>query len=609
MALNYSLSIIPSARRKVNNVLINFWKQILKALLRTTPKKPLDPNRILDLSFSVGTLWKTYTKSLYIFSTKRMKRCVLHMNRSHIATIAVCIIVVSSLILIPFAGADWIMFRSDPSHSGAVTDNPALTPTLLWNYTTFDDGAGHVYSSPAVVNGVVYITSHDFKVIGRTIITNNGDVFALNAADGTKLWNYTIGPVGESSPAVVNGVVYVGSVDGNVYALNAVSGVKLWSYTTGGLVYSSPTFVGGVIYVGSGDGNVYALNAANGAKLWGFTTGNLVGSSPAVVNGVVYVGSVDGNVYALNAVSGVKLWNYTTGPGGSSNAVYSSPAVVNGVVYIGSYDGNVYALNAANGAKLWSYTTGQIGWSSPAVVGGVVYIGSWDGNIYALNAINGNQLWSYNTGSLQIESSPAVVNGVVYMGSSNGNVYALGSSPSPSPSPSPTSTPSSSPTPSPTPIITPSPTPIITPNPIVSPNPTSTLVLGAPVIELTSSVGNGSEVKSSSIELTWKATVDAAFLVDHYEVKLDNGTWTNIGTQTSYVFIGLIDGNHTLNVKSVGADGLSQTSRINASVTTVVDSGFPLMYLGVVVLLIAVATIAILLVLKFVRPRSKLKAK
>jgi hypothetical protein len=64
-----------------------------------------------------------------------------------------------------------------------------------------------------------------------------------------------------------------------------------------------------------------------------------------------------------------------------------------------------------------------------------------------------------------------------------------------------------------------------------------------------------------------------------------------------------------LNVKSVGADGLSQTSTINASVTNVVDSGFPLLYLGVVVLLIAVATIAILFVLNFVRPRSKLKAK
>ena len=80
----------------------------------------------------------------------------------------------------------------------------------------------------------------------------------------------------ESSPAVVNGVVYVGSGDGNVYALNAASGVQLWNYTTGGEVDSSPAVVNGVVYVGSGDGNVYALNATNGAKLWNYTTGSYV---------------------------------------------------------------------------------------------------------------------------------------------------------------------------------------------------------------------------------------------------------------------------------------------------------------------------------------------
>ena len=36
-----------------------------------------------------------------------------------------------------------------------------------------------------------------------------------------------------SSPAVANGVVYVGSFDGNIYALNAATGATLWSYSTG----------------------------------------------------------------------------------------------------------------------------------------------------------------------------------------------------------------------------------------------------------------------------------------------------------------------------------------------------------------------------------------
>ena len=53
---------------------------------------------------------------------------------------------------------------------------------------------------------------------------------------------------------------------------------------------SSPAVANGVVYVGSDDGNVYALNAATGAKLWSYATGKLE-SSPAVANGVVYVGT------------------------------------------------------------------------------------------------------------------------------------------------------------------------------------------------------------------------------------------------------------------------------------------------------------------------------
>ena len=53
-------------------------------------------------------------------------------------------------------------------------------------------------------------------------------------------WSYATGNRVQSSPAVVNGVVYVGSDDHNVYALNASTGAKLWSYTTGGVCIPRP---------------------------------------------------------------------------------------------------------------------------------------------------------------------------------------------------------------------------------------------------------------------------------------------------------------------------------------------------------------------------------
>src|SRR5579862_792691 len=74
-----------------------------------------------------------------------------------------------------------------------------------------------------------------------------------------------------------------------------------WSYTIGKHVYSSPAVANGVVYVGSGNHNVYALDAETGTRLWQYTTGSHVYSSPAVANGVVYVGSSDHNVYAFDA--------------------------------------------------------------------------------------------------------------------------------------------------------------------------------------------------------------------------------------------------------------------------------------------------------------------
>jgi len=93
----------------------------------------------------------------------------------------------------------------------------------------------------------------------------------------------------------------------------------LWRYRTGFYVYSSPAVANGVVYVGSTDNNIYALNAGTGALLWKYTTG-AVQSSPAVANGVVYVASEDYNVYALNASTGALLsgTSHSRHPGAAS---------------------------------------------------------------------------------------------------------------------------------------------------------------------------------------------------------------------------------------------------------------------------------------------------
>ena len=62
-----------------------------------------------------------------------------------------------------------------------------------------------------------------------------------------------------SSPAVANGVLYVGSQDSNIYAFDAGTGAALWTAFTGAAVDSAPAVADGTVYVGSGDHQLYAF--------------------------------------------------------------------------------------------------------------------------------------------------------------------------------------------------------------------------------------------------------------------------------------------------------------------------------------------------------------
>ncbi len=232
--------------------------------------------------------------------------------------------------------------------------------------------------------------------------------------------------------------------------VSKLSGVK-WKFHTDGRVISSPAVVSGIVYVGSTDTNLYALEAATGALRWKFPTGSWLVSSPAVSSGIVYFGSYDSNFYAVDATTGQQKWRFQTGgehryigkhlhnlqPAAEPmpdpwDFFLSSPAVWNGIVYFGSSDGNIYALDAASGVLKWKVQTGDVVHSSPAIADGTLYIGSWDTYLYSLDAATGKEKWRFKTGDdpdlhnhVGIQSSPAVMDGIVYFGSRDSYAYAV----------------------------------------------------------------------------------------------------------------------------------------------------------------------------------------
>jgi outer membrane protein assembly factor BamB len=195
--------------------------------------------------------------------------------------------------------------------------NCSGTPTVcspLWTGAT----GGAIDSSPAVANGTLYIGSDD------------GNLYAFDATGTTNcsgtpttcspLWTAATGDAVYSSPAVANGVVYVGVEGPSGGALDAfdASGVEnctgtpktcspLWTGPTPLGIESSPAVANGIVYVG--ESQLYAFDAAGVTNCSGTVCSPLRvvpestgfgNSGPSVANGKLYIGSYNSGFMALD---------------------------------------------------------------------------------------------------------------------------------------------------------------------------------------------------------------------------------------------------------------------------------------------------------------------
>jgi len=329
------------------------------------------------------------------------------------------------------------MFRADAAHSGVYAGaGPRQFHQVKWRFATGD----RVVSSPVWSDGVLFFGSDD------------GNVYAVDAASGRQVWQFVTGGPVPSTPAVAGGVVYINSYDGKFYAIDAKAGRLKWKFRTGGerrfeakglngfqpknqtvadpwdVYLSSPVVANDSVYFGSGDQNVYALNAANGDLRWKFATGDVVHASPALANGIVYVGSWDSYFYAIDAATGQLKWKFH---GGEDPLVHnqvgfqSSPSVVDGVVYTGCRDSNVYALDAATGQLKWKvFNDGSWVNATPAVVNGKVVFVTSDTSLFRTVDVADGKPAQKESIVAYAFGSPAIAAGVAYYGVLNGTFEA-----------------------------------------------------------------------------------------------------------------------------------------------------------------------------------------
>jgi outer membrane protein assembly factor BamB len=196
--------------------------------------------------------------------------------------------------------ADDLVFISTGFDGAEIYALQASTGDIAWTV----EGPNNPTTGVAVSDGTVYI-----PFVG-------GDLVAYDAATGAERWRAATGlrSAGDSSgpspglPLVSGDMVYVtskGFSGSAAEALDAETGAQRWIAPIGEFSATAPALVDGVLLVGSDTGELVGLDAATGVESWRVTVPNKVDidlnqeSPPLVGNGWVFVTDDDGGVVGL----------------------------------------------------------------------------------------------------------------------------------------------------------------------------------------------------------------------------------------------------------------------------------------------------------------------
>ena len=276
----------------------------------------------------------------------------------------------------PGVAADWPMFGRDASNTANQSSETAITTSSVSSLSTkwIFPTQGDVSARAAVVNGVVYFPDW------------GGYLHAVKASTGAAVWSKPLSAFGlpspthaRSTPAVVNGTLYIGTQEGAwLLAIDAATGNLIWKTQLESpandlfaVITTSPVVFGGTVFTGVASaeeavaanpsypcckarGSVVAVNANTGVIKWktytvppGYSGGGVWGSNPVVDGGTVFVGT--GNNYShpkADAASSI--------PGTSYGACIAAGGTAASCNAADNYVDTMLALDVGNGKIRWA---------------------------------------------------------------------------------------------------------------------------------------------------------------------------------------------------------------------------------------------------------------
>ena len=343
--------------------------------------------------------------------------------------------------------------------------NPGGTPENLVGNVDASIGFGQAWStsigvstsansaitaSPVIAQGMIFTL--DAAVGVRAFdVSSGGEIWGVSLAVADTSTDWYFFSSGGDTPdegygggiAYADGRLYVTTGFGEVVALNANNGSRLWTKKTDSPFHTAPTARDGKVYVVNRENRMWALDGATGGEIWNHEVfaegaGVLASTSPAASADLVIVPYTNGDVYALRANNGRAVWSDSLTKTGvadtlsSINDIAGRPVIDGNIVFAISHAGRLVAIDALSGERLW--TRDLAGVQTPWVAGEFVYVTGMDGVLYCFEKRTGRVAWSTYLGRWQDEearedtvewSGPLMANGNLVLTSTDGRIAVI----------------------------------------------------------------------------------------------------------------------------------------------------------------------------------------
>ena len=258
---------------------------------------------------------------------------------------------------------------------------------------------------------------------GKIYVGNfEGRCFCLDAA-GKQLWSFDAKATVHGGPNFYRDKVLFTSEDGALYCLNTADGSKVWEYKIDQPLYCAPTVVQNRVFLGGCDSAFHVIDLDSGKAIAVQDIGVQTGNAPSVLGDRAYFGTLGAGVLGIDWRKPEIAWTYTAGR--RKQEYKSSAALSDGLVILGCNDRQLRAIKMDDGTEAWTFAAKGNIESSPVVVGARAFVGSSDGRLYAVDVKTGESSWDYDAGS-DIVASPAVASGRLVIGDIDGRLYCFG---------------------------------------------------------------------------------------------------------------------------------------------------------------------------------------